>query len=341
MKSRTKNRLSTKQIIRLVEENFGKLCSSECIAELKGGAFNSAYSIRLPGENMRIVLKTSTAPGTTVLSYEKDIMKREIDVYGHIKRFTTLPVPEILCHDSSMKTIPGSYFFMSFAEGIPMDRIIRKIPKDNLIEIKKVLAGYFAEIHEICSGYFGYMTDDQSLRFGSWSKAFTHMFSMILEDGRNFGHRLPYGRIEHCLSENAELLDKITKPRLVDFDLWPGNIFLKQNKDGLYEVASIVDFERAFWGDPFADFPAAVMLLGELKDEPDFWSAYSALAGKSGGLNREDERRMLLYRMYLFTIMVVETYRYNPLHAFLQKTYSAGVIKDCLKRLETRDSAAR
>ncbi|MDC7126674.1 MAG: aminoglycoside phosphotransferase family protein [Spirochaetales bacterium] len=334
MKSITKNQLTDQQIISLVKNAFGDDCKIGEITELKGGAFNSAYSIERLSENDKVVLKISTSPDTPVLSYEKDLMRREIFTCKHISKNTSLPVPEILYHDISREKISSDYFFMSCLEGFPMQDVKKKIPADNLVKLKEEMAGYFAQIHKIKGTTFGYMNGDGTALYANWKEAFSHMFKMILDDGRRLNRNLPYDRIEKALEEHSSILSGVTEPSLVDFDLWAGNIFLKET-GGEYKITGIVDFERAFWGDPLADFPSAVMLLKDLDKEEDFWTAYTKAAERATERSKEEEARIVMYRMYLFTIMAVETYRYGKLYALLQKTFSVSVIKKCLKKLES------
>lgn len=334
MKSKTKNILSEDQISRLVKVNFGEKTVMGDIEELKGGAFNSAYSIERVNEKDKIVLKVSVAPDTTVLSYEKDIMKREVEVYRLIKKHTNIPIPEILCHDFSKKHIDSDYFFMTYVEGVTMNSIQKKISSENLDRIKEVLGGYFAQLHQIKGLYFGYMTDDVSCQFDSWKEAYLHMVQMILDDGKLHGVRLPYDRINKVLSEKSKYLDIIQEPCLVDFDLWSGNIFLKKRVNE-YSVEAIVDLERAFWGDPYADFQAAVMLLDDIRNEPVLWRSYNNLLKDNKDISKDDVVRMTMYKMYLYIIMTVETYRYGTIYGMIQKLYSKSILKKCLTELES------
>ena len=50
------------------------------------------------------------------------------------------------------------------------------------------------------------------------------------------------------LSRDKVLFEKIKTPTLVHWDMWEGNIFVK---DG--QISGIIDWERAMWGEPFMD----------------------------------------------------------------------------------------
>jgi aminoglycoside phosphotransferase (APT) family kinase protein len=333
MKSKTKNLLSDEQITHLVKANFGEKTEVGKIEELKGGMFNSAYRIERITPDDPIILKVSVRPGTPVLSYEKDLMRTEVEVYRMISEQTSIPVPKILCADFSKRIIDSDYFFMTALKGEVMTGIQKKLSKENLSTIKKNLGNYFAQIHRIKGPYFGYFTTDPSRQFASWKEAFLSMNRDILNDGKAHGVSLPYTRIENALEKTSSLLDAIREPTLVDYDLWTGNIFLIKNGDS-YQIEGIVDFERAFWGDPYADFPPIFMVSEDIWKDPFFWSSYSDASTTKKEVTGDDQVRITLYKMYIWLIMAVETYRYGFLYGLLQKIYAKRVAMKYLKQLE-------
>ena len=50
------------------------------------------------------------------------------------------------------------------------------------------------------------------------------------------------------VSHNLDVLDEVSEPALVHWDLWAGNVFVKDGK-----ITGITDFERALWGDPLME----------------------------------------------------------------------------------------
>ena len=57
-------------------------------------------------------------------------------------------------------------------------------------------------------------------------------------------------------------------PRLVHGDLWPRNVLVEQHDDG-WRISAILDAERAFWGEPAAEW-----IFGFLDLPQAFWEAY-------------------------------------------------------------------
>lgn len=99
------------------------------------------------------------------------------------------------------------------------------------------------------------------------------------------------------MHRHEPLLEPVTTPVLVHFDLWDGNILLDGGR-----VSGIVDAERAFWGDPVAEF-VSLTLFREL-DTP-LAEGYRT-AGGPAPFDLPARRRLALYRVYLDLIMLVE-----------------------------------
>ncbi len=162
--------------------------------------------------------------------------------------------------------------------------------------------------------------------------AFFRMFSQILKDSRAHGVKLPYREIQDTLKRHSRLLEDVGTPSLVEYDCHEGNIFVKNAGSG-YHIEGILDFERAFWGDPAADFPAAFIFKDDLRKEKAFLAAYMEATGKTA-YTKADENKYQLYRLYILTIMAAETFRYGFLYGRLQGMWAKSQIKKCLKYLE-------
>ena len=140
MKSKTKNRLSQEKIRELVRIHFGQDCKTGKITELKGGMFNAIYRIERIKEKDAIILKVGVIPGTTLLTYERDIMPVEVECYRMIREQTTVPVPEVLAYDFSKKHISSNYFFMTELTGVTFSSVMKKMSQENVDLIREDLA---------------------------------------------------------------------------------------------------------------------------------------------------------------------------------------------------------
>jgi aminoglycoside phosphotransferase (APT) family kinase protein len=131
------------------------------------------------------------------------------------------------------------------------------------------------------------------------------MVAAVLADAARFRVDLPDGLAEWFQAGSA-VLDEVTTPVLVHFDLWQGNIFVDPAES---RVVGIIDPERAFWGDPLADF-VSLALLDDIEKDRDFLAGCRTVSQKSDGraeFTDSARRRLALYRSYLHLIMLTET----------------------------------
>ena len=331
MKSRTKNRLSEEKIRELVRIHFGRECETGEITELTGGMFNAIYRIERKNEKDAVILKVGVIPDATLLTYERDIMPVEVECYRMIREQTTVPVPEVLAYDFSKRYIESNYFFMTELKGEPFSKVMKKMGQENADRIREELAGYLYQIHGIKGKYFGYFTKDERRQYSTWKEAFFHMFRQILADGREHRVKLPYARIMAALQRHDGSLEDVREPSLVEYDCHEGNIFVKKTGNS-YTIEGILDFERAFWGDPIADFPTAFVFTDDIRKETAFLNAYLRVSGRNA-YTETDAVKYQLYRMYILTIMAAETFRYGFLYGKLQGMWAKWQLRKCLRIL--------
>lgn len=331
MKSKTKNRLSENKIKELVRIHFGRECETGEITELTGGMFNAIYRIERKNEKDAVILKVGVIPDTTLLTYERDIMPVEVECYRMIREQTTVPVPEVLAYDFSKRYIESNYFFMTELKGEPFSKVMKKMGQENADRIREELAGYLYQIHGVKGKYFGYFTKDERRQYSTWKEAFFHMFRQILADGREHRVKLPYARIMAALQRHDGSLEDVRELSLVEYDCHEGNIFVKKTGNS-YTIEGILDFERAFWGDPIADFPTAFVFTDDIRKETAFLNAYLRVSGRNA-YTETDAVKYQLYRMYILTIMAAETFRYGFLYGKLQGMWAKWQLRKCLRIL--------
>lgn len=329
MRSVTKSIIPHDSIREMARKAFPN-CEVKNIQELTEGMYNSAYRITGSGAlESGVILKAGPMDGVKTLTYEKDILKAEVQVY-HLLSEKAVPMPKLLSADYSHSIVPCDYFFMSHVSGV----LWKKADKDRLersrASLMEELGRINSEIHSVTGPWFGYLKEDSRFQFATWYEAFSAMMTDILNDGRADGYKLPYSEIEQTVRDHKACLEQVTSPQLVDFDLWAGNVLLQEEGDG-YVISGILDFERSFYGDPLADFTSAVMIFDDVSREPDFLRGY----GASVVLDSLAQSRMNLYRLYMTIIMCVETYRYNRFYASAVKMHCMKKIRKLLRTLSS------
>ena len=152
------------------------------------------------------------------------------------------------------------------------------------------------------------------------------MIGALLDDAARFEVPLPFARedVTAALAAAAPALDEVTRPALVHFDAWSGNVLVSDGR-----LSGVIDGERSFYGDPLAEW--AMLAFGrEPADRP-------ALVAGYGGLELDEAARMRLdlYRLYLFAIVLVEEAprRYDPVRRAPTRARAAEGALAALARL--------
>jgi fructosamine-3-kinase len=156
------------------------------------------------------------------------------------------------------------------------------------------------------------------------------MIEAILRDAVVWDVSLPVApdEVRAAVAAQAKVLDTVTAPSLVHFDLWDGNVL--SSTDG-GQLTGIVDGERFLWGDPFIDF-ASPALFRDILDTPDdpFIRGYASVSPFV--VDDSVRRRVWLCQLYLYLVMIVEfpsrgmTEEAHEWRSVTQRTLVRGLI---------------
>ncbi|MEK5493579.1 aminoglycoside phosphotransferase family protein [Paenibacillus sp. FSL R7-0297] len=294
VESFTKVKLNDQQLSLLAASAFGADSAVVGSKELTGGFFNTGYDLEL-SDGRSVILKVAPGPETAVLSYEKDIMRAEVEALRLVRAAGGIPVPEVYSYDESLQLIPCPYFFMEKVAGEPYSDVKESLSAEQRASIEYELGRYQRLINEIKGSAFGLFSGGAASAGASWRETFRTMMGNVLQDARRLNAVLPVSEaeIEQALERYLPALDEVTQPRLVHWDLWNGNIFVQ---DGM--IVSIIDWERALWGDVLQEY-----YFRHFENSEAFFEGYGT------ALNSPNEvLRKRLYDLYLDLIMVIECY---------------------------------
>lgn len=237
---------------------------------LGGGTYNSVFRVSAAEGEFVLKVAPQDQPG---LTYERHLMRTEA-------MFCTLgskvaPVPEVVYADDTAL----------LATCLPGEPVFGRSDVDRPL-VRSELGVAVRALHEVTGPGFGY---PQLGLHGTWTGAFFGMTDAVRADAERYGVPLP----DFDPRRHTRAFDEVRRPALVHFDLWDGNVLADTGLTGL------VDGERAFWGDPVAEF-VSLALFGEIEDDPDLLTAY--------GFEFTDSARVRLaaYQAYLYSIMLTE-----------------------------------
>ncbi|MFD5270442.1 phosphotransferase family protein [Streptomyces sp. NPDC058335] len=301
MLSNTKRQLAPADLDALLRGSTGIGCRLE--AELTDGWFNTAYRVLLD-DGRPAVVKLAPHDDVPVLRYERGIMATEAMVYrlAAASPDRGVPMPELL-HAGD------GFLVISMLEGTPWDKLADKIAPASESLLRRELGRIVAGLHRLTpeDGRFGYPAAESALSAADWRTAFAGMVEALLEDAARWGSSLGVtpDEVRTLVAEGGYALDEVTEPRLVHFDLWPGNVFVHMADDGTAaRVTGLIDHERAFWGDPAAEL-VSLAFGGETGPDSALVAGYTDAGGRFGS-GPAFRHRLTLYGLYLGLLLVTE-----------------------------------
>jgi aminoglycoside phosphotransferase (APT) family kinase protein len=269
---------------------------------LAGGTFNDVHLVDL-ADGTTVVVKIPPDPAGPILAYERGILGTEVLYYQLAGQCQGVTVPAVIAMDVTGPA--GGYLVMAECPGSPWPDLTPVPDGGERDELRAELGRQVARLHTITGTGFGY----PSLALGplrdSWREAFLDMVNAVLADAGRFAVTLPRpaADILDWFTARAAVLDEVTTPVLVHFDLWDGNILVESNSAGR-RIGALIDAERAFWGDPLAEF-ISLALFADIEQDTAFLRGYRS-AGGTVSFDSATRQRLLLYRAYLYLIMWVE-----------------------------------
>jgi aminoglycoside phosphotransferase (APT) family kinase protein len=261
--------------------------------ELHEGFFNASFLLEADN-GQQYVLKVAPPPDVKVMQYEKDIMRAEVESMRLVRARTSVPVPEILCYDTSCRLLESEFFIMEFLPGRPYHHARQEFSATQQDLIDREIGGFVRQINDISGTGFGYAAGEK--RFTGWRECFDAMLASALQDGQamNVSLPLPYDVLHERLARHFHLLDEIKTPQLVHWDVWDGNVFVDPHTK---RVSGLIDFERALWGDPLMEANFC---------EWDFHDGFITGYGCDMLDTPARRQRRLLYSVHRYLVMVIE-----------------------------------
>ncbi len=241
-----------------------------------------------------------------MLRYEHDLLRTEAMVYELVGAAGGVPVPAVVATGFDQAVLDRDYLLVTALPGQPWPAVREELTEPVRRALRHQLGGLTARLHTIAGPEFGYPQPGAGLRADTWRAAFLAMVDAVLDDAVRYrvALPLPVPEIAALVRSAADVLDEVTTPRLVHFDLWEGNVFVALTEPGRPRVTGLIDPERAFWGDECADF-VSLALFADIEADADFLAGYRAAGGRVE-FTPALRRRLTLYRAYLDLVMVVE-----------------------------------
>jgi aminoglycoside phosphotransferase (APT) family kinase protein len=295
VRSITKRDLSRDEIAGLLRQALGAQVELRDVEEFLDGYFNATYGVTL-ADGRELVMKVAPPPELPLLRYEFELMRTEIEFYRRAAE-VGLPLPALRAADPDV-----GYLIVDRLRGESFETAKEAMSPAQVTALRHQIGALAARLNTVTGELFGYPRRDDRTRSASWRTSFLAIIDDILADAVFYDRQLPapaetIGRLIH---RHADLLDEVTRPALVHFDLWDGNIFVRPDGDG-FAVDGIIDGERAFYGDPLAELVSMALFI-DPAEVPGLLPGY---LGRER-LTEAERGRLWLYQMYLDLILLTE-----------------------------------
>jgi aminoglycoside phosphotransferase (APT) family kinase protein len=273
--SRIFSELSVGEIHELVNLHFG-ISENVEISLLNSGLFNTTYKLDLHSLERELILRVGPVNREYLLNYEQNLMEAECYVYDLLSK-NQIPCPVVLATDFSKRSIPRDYMITQYIDSTPLSD--ESLPNEAKCHIYEQAGKWTSEIHKISGPKFGRVSEIlRGEGHDNWGQFLTAHISEIGEKSLFFKvlDRNIVNRITHVFENIRDIFTSVTVPRLIHADLWAGNVLVHSSNNANYELAAIIDADRAIFGDIDLEFANPWMIndsflkgYGEYIDEPN------------------------------------------------------------------------
>lgn len=317
MNSQTKNKQTQEILNQMTIKAFPELTINN-IYELKEGFFNVAYLIIL-SDSREVILKIAPTQNSLIMTHEKNIMYSEVESMRLVAKSLNVPVAKILYYDNSHTICDADYFFMEKLEGDSFHSVMNDLSEAEIKNINFELGKYNKELNSITNHMFGYYGQIEK-QGSNWYEVFKSMIADTIYDASKLkiDQKVDSNHIIKLLEKDREIFEEVTTPKFVHWDLWAGNVFVKDGK-----ITGLIDFERCMWADELLEVGFRTYGYDE-----NFFRGYGITE-----LTKNQKRRAKWYDIYLFLICSLECdYR----HYDTRDTYNwaTGMLSQWIRDIE-------
>lgn len=238
------------------------------VTELPWGSYNNAYRVEFESGAAPVVLRVAPREARQ-FRVQARMMRNEYATTPFLAPIAEL-LPRIVFADFTHQLTDRDYLFETLVPGVPLpDAVGPKAGPEHAVVFEQIGA-VARRIHTTVGTGFGPVAGP---RFATWSEALVWQFETAAADVVRAGHDgSDLSAVAAAAERHSDVLDEITEPRLLHGDGWTGNFLV----DADLTVTGVVDWDRAEWGDPLADWAIqrALQRPGTVRDA--FWTGYGS-----------------------------------------------------------------
>ena len=263
MLDNSQTKLTSEQITAMCQRGFGSEVKIESVQELGGGTFNETYLVELAGKT-KVILRVAPPPLADIYWDDVALMRREHHILPFFASIATL-MPKIIMTDFTHQVVERDYVFQTYIEGERWSDIEDELTPDENTELWRQCGKIVKQMHKTAGEQFGHPQPGR--QFSRWSEMISDRLARIAESMLAYQlEATAFTAISDAANTNISLLDEIDTPHLLHGDLWTFNLIVRRDNDNPI-ITGVLDAERAWWGDPMADWIMFLLTVRQNKPE--------------------------------------------------------------------------
>jgi aminoglycoside phosphotransferase (APT) family kinase protein len=252
------------QLLQLLKQTFGTKVE---IVDQKIGNQHHDYLvllIQLRRPSIKIVIKIAGPEAPMAISFERTAMLHHL-----VATHTSITMPEILAVNMSCQIWPWRYLIKTYTPGQEWIYVRQQMNTEELSNAYQQIGSAVAQLHTIQFIKFGELEVDGRVH---GNKPFLIAFTERAQCSIKSEHLRDL--FFSALDTQRHLFLDIRQARLCHEDLHGYNI-LFQHRQGQWNLATILDFDKAWSGHHEIDLARLEFWRGMTSDE--FWRSYKAI----------------------------------------------------------------
>jgi len=249
----------------IVRAAFGERARLAGYQLLGDGRFTTTYFIKCEHE-APVVLRLSPEPTAKLWRHERALLQRQCNVQPPLEALREF-IPRLLHTDFTQRLLPRDWALFEWRQGQTWESAAPSVDAASSEALWRQFGRIVREVHGQRGVRFGYPAPwPAHASFGAW---FTSVVDDLAADLAEQDIAVAaLARFRTLLREERRRLDAVTVPRLVHGDLWSRNVLVQNGPRG-WRITALLDAERAFFGDPAAEW-----IFGFLDIPQAFWEGY-------------------------------------------------------------------
>lgn len=314
--------ISADQLRAMCHRAFGAKTRVVSATELAGGLYNNTYRVDI-GQSSPVILRVAPE-SQRQFRIERELMRNE---YASLPFFAAIAamMPRTLFMDWTHDTIDRDYMWQTTLSGIPAHEGLAAYSRAQWPVLFEQIGTIARTIHQTRGRHFGPVAGPH---YDKWSEAVIGVLGNAVADLEAEG--LPADDVREVLcitSARAAVLDEIGEPHLLHGDLWIPNLMLAPDSADP-TITGVLDNDRAFWGDPMADWVVFVARRRPGTERDAFWNTYGDVPTGS----RAESRQLIYQSMHLAAIRL----EFHRLRQPEKMSESLAEMDEVLRRLSVR-----